>query len=76
MRKFPHPEPIFFRETAFFSFFQKKKLFSLIRGKKGVILGRDKKISSPGSPCTTYIKHKYMMRSGFWAVIFSNFHST
>ena len=28
-------------------------LFPVIRGKKDVILGRDKETSSPGSPCTT-----------------------
>ena len=50
---FPHPEPKKFRGTACSSFPQKFPLFPLIRGKKGVILGRDKKISSPGSPCTT-----------------------
>ena len=50
---FPHPEPKKFRGTACSSFPQKFPLFPLIRGKKGVILGRDKKISSPVSPCTT-----------------------
>ena len=31
-------------------------LLSIIRGKKDVILGRDQKTSSPGSPCTTLSK--------------------
>ena len=41
-----------FRETAFFSFSKIFPLFPRSR-EKGVIVGRDKKISSPGSPCTT-----------------------
>ena len=50
----PHPEPKFFRETAFFSFSKSFHLFRLIRGKKIVIfLGGDEKLSSPGGPCTT-----------------------
>ena len=50
---FPHLEPKFFRETAFFSFSYKFPLFPLIPGKKGVILGGGQKLSSPGGPCTT-----------------------
>ena len=50
---FPHPDPKIFRETAIFSFSNFFPLFPLIRGEKHVILGRDKKKSSPGSPCTT-----------------------
>ena len=50
---FPHPEPKIFRETAFVSFSKFSPLFPLVREKKGVILGRDKKILSPGSPYAT-----------------------
>ena len=50
---FPPPESNFFRETAFFSFSKKKNYFLSFEGKKASFWGGTKKISSPGSPCTT-----------------------
>ena len=68
------PGTQFFREIAFFSFSISPPLFPLIQGKNGVIWGGDK-IIIPGWS-TYYIKHKYTIRSGLWAVIFSHFYST
>ena len=58
------------REIAIFSFSKTKKVFPLLRGEKGVTLGWDKKNTIPGR-FMYYIKHKYTIRSGLWAVIFT-----
>ena len=48
---FPHPEPIFFRATAFFNL---SNIFPLFHSRgKGVIWGRDRNMLSPDSLCTT-----------------------
>ena len=54
--RFPHPKPIFFRETAFFQLFRCFPTISSHSRENGVISGRDRKISSPVSPCTALRK--------------------
>ena len=47
------PGTLNFPGNSLFQLFQKSPMFPLIREKKGVILGWDEKVSSPGSPYTT-----------------------
>ena len=63
---FPHPEPIFFRETAFFSFSKKNPLFQPIRGKKASFLGGDKNYHTR----VVHVRYEAQgtIRSGLWAV--------